>query len=189
MVKPLQRFNKIKRKEVITMALITCPECGKEFSDKASSCPNCGCPTIEINTDNIKSFDDALDAPAAVKTMNSGSIKKAKGMIMPNESVLFASVFNVSVEPLHGKLNPKLSPKGKQSSVVVVSSKRVLCVNSLLGVGNVKEVAIKDISSIDSKNTLMTTSLRIMGITEMFVIDCNNKMQEKLMNALSVARK
>lgn len=26
------------------MALIKCPECGKEISDKASSCPNCGYP-------------------------------------------------------------------------------------------------------------------------------------------------
>lgn len=26
------------------MALIKCPECGKEISDKANSCPNCGCP-------------------------------------------------------------------------------------------------------------------------------------------------
>lgn len=26
------------------MALIKCPECGKEISDKASSCPSCGCP-------------------------------------------------------------------------------------------------------------------------------------------------
>lgn len=30
------------------MALITCPECGKEFSDKASACPNCRCPTEHI---------------------------------------------------------------------------------------------------------------------------------------------
>lgn len=30
------------------MALIICTECGKEFSDKAVSCPNCGCPTAEI---------------------------------------------------------------------------------------------------------------------------------------------
>lgn len=30
------------------MSLIICSECGKEFSDKASSCPNCGCPTEEI---------------------------------------------------------------------------------------------------------------------------------------------
>jgi len=27
------------------MALIACPECGKEFSDKAPACPGCGCPT------------------------------------------------------------------------------------------------------------------------------------------------
>ena len=26
------------------MSLIKCPECGKEISDKATSCPNCGCP-------------------------------------------------------------------------------------------------------------------------------------------------
>lgn len=26
------------------MALINCPECGKEISDKAASCPNCGLP-------------------------------------------------------------------------------------------------------------------------------------------------
>lgn len=27
------------------MALINCPECGKEISDQAASCPNCGAPT------------------------------------------------------------------------------------------------------------------------------------------------
>ena len=27
------------------MALINCSECGKEYSDKAPACPNCGCPT------------------------------------------------------------------------------------------------------------------------------------------------
>ena len=26
------------------MALIKCPECGKEISDAAESCPNCGYP-------------------------------------------------------------------------------------------------------------------------------------------------
>lgn len=31
------------------MALIKCSECGKEFSDKASACPNCGCPNDTRN--------------------------------------------------------------------------------------------------------------------------------------------
>lgn len=26
------------------MSLIKCSECGREFSDKAAACPNCGCP-------------------------------------------------------------------------------------------------------------------------------------------------
>lgn len=29
------------------MALIKCPECGKEISDKASVCPNCGTPIAD----------------------------------------------------------------------------------------------------------------------------------------------
>ena len=24
--------------------MITCPECGKQISDKAAACPHCGCP-------------------------------------------------------------------------------------------------------------------------------------------------
>ena len=33
------------------MSLINCPECGKEISDRASSCPNCGYP-ICVSEDN-----------------------------------------------------------------------------------------------------------------------------------------
>lgn len=35
------------------MALIKCPECGKEVSDQAASCPNCGTP---LNTASSKKF-------------------------------------------------------------------------------------------------------------------------------------
>ena len=35
------------------MALISCPECGKEISDKAISCPNCGCPIKVTETQII----------------------------------------------------------------------------------------------------------------------------------------
>ena len=30
------------------MALMICSECGKEYSDKAVACPNCGCPTPHV---------------------------------------------------------------------------------------------------------------------------------------------
>ena len=35
------------------MAIIKCPECGREISDKAKVCINCGCP-IEANSKNGK---------------------------------------------------------------------------------------------------------------------------------------
>ncbi len=35
------------------MALIKCPECGKEISDKAAACPNCGCPLSEMVTSGV----------------------------------------------------------------------------------------------------------------------------------------
>lgn len=35
------------------MALIKCSECGKEISDRASSCPNCGCPIDNVSKKRI----------------------------------------------------------------------------------------------------------------------------------------
>ena len=34
------------------MALITCDECGKEYSDKADKCPNCGNPNQSFQNVN-----------------------------------------------------------------------------------------------------------------------------------------
>lgn len=33
------------------MALIKCPECGKEVSDKAAACIHCGCPIQKVHTE------------------------------------------------------------------------------------------------------------------------------------------
>ncbi|SHO50614.1 zinc-ribbon domain-containing protein [Anaerocolumna xylanovorans] len=38
------------------MALINCPECNKEISDKAASCPNCGYPIAKDESDKSKSI-------------------------------------------------------------------------------------------------------------------------------------
>jgi len=36
------------------MALIKCNECGKEISDKATNCLNCGCPVDAIKNENVE---------------------------------------------------------------------------------------------------------------------------------------
>lgn len=38
------------------MALINCPECGKEISDKAPACPKCGAPIVLSKKDVIIRF-------------------------------------------------------------------------------------------------------------------------------------
>lgn len=43
------------------MSLIICSECGKEFSDKAPACPNCGCPTEEIFNTIKNGLEDVLE--------------------------------------------------------------------------------------------------------------------------------
>ena len=36
------------------MALVTCPECGKQVSDSAAACPNCGFAVAKANNDTIR---------------------------------------------------------------------------------------------------------------------------------------
>ena len=43
----------ISVKELMIMAMINCPECGKEISDKTLSCPNCGYPLNSNENYNI----------------------------------------------------------------------------------------------------------------------------------------
>ena len=53
------------------MALINCPECGKEISDKASSCPSCGYP-IGTNT----TTKESVSAVTATSKKQGFNIKK-----------------------------------------------------------------------------------------------------------------
>ena len=47
------------------MALIKCPECGKEISDKAAACPHCGLPLSKeiahVQTEDASPVDDGLE--------------------------------------------------------------------------------------------------------------------------------
>ena len=48
------------------MALITCPECGRQVSDAASTCPTCGYPIKSITNDVIRiKIDNNPSVPGA----------------------------------------------------------------------------------------------------------------------------
>ena len=69
------------------MALIKCPECGKEISDKAMSCPNCGCP-VNLEEDKFPKED---------KSLNSKTVKKKGGCL---KSILIFFIICIGISAI-----------------------------------------------------------------------------------------
>lgn len=59
------------------MALIKCSECGKEISDKASSCPHCGCP-VEISIVEAPTEVESEESDFVVSEPEEEKIEKTK---------------------------------------------------------------------------------------------------------------
>ena len=67
------------------MALIKCPECGKEVSDKAQSCPNCGCPLSEMvasGTIRIKMPNNIVEGWVGLFSSRSATVTDNKGRVL-----------------------------------------------------------------------------------------------------------
>lgn len=73
------------------MALIKCPECGKEVSSRAISCPNCGCPIS-----NTQSTATATNQPSIAQVR---ILCKTTSMKVDGTSVKHGSIINI---PVHG---------------------------------------------------------------------------------------
>lgn len=58
------------------MALIKCPECSKEISDRAASCPHCGCPLdiTSTTTQNIAPVPETIQSQEPVKKKKNGCL-------------------------------------------------------------------------------------------------------------------
>ena len=50
------------------MALIPCPECKREVSDKAASCPHCGNPLVNFVGQQVRPATSVETAPSRVVT-------------------------------------------------------------------------------------------------------------------------
>lgn len=89
------------------MALITCQECGKEVSDKATSCPNCGVPIRDtnINTKFCKHCGENIDkeciiCPKCGKQVEELNNSSDKNIVINNSAVANATVTSpVSLRP------------------------------------------------------------------------------------------
>ena len=83
------------------MALINCPECGREISDKAVSCPNCGYPIN--NSNQADSYTIILENIGVNKVQVIKCIREINGIdllpaknIAESAPVVFA--YNISLE-------------------------------------------------------------------------------------------
>lgn len=106
------------------MALITCPECGKEISDKAKACVNCGMPMENILT--TKERNDLFYKVLFEKFISNSMHKKfglkahifiekiyenyepqAKSVNCNNRCVLFDGITKQSADMVADYLKPK----------------------------------------------------------------------------------
>lgn len=76
------------------MALINCPECGKEMSDSAAACPNCGCPNPN-NKKAKKKIDKKIIVPVCLVVVAIICVISLVGIILNlNPANKYLSLFN-----------------------------------------------------------------------------------------------
>ena len=92
------------------MAMIKCTECGKEMSDKAAVCPNCGCPIEDIKAklgeiesereEKLKAKEEerkAREVAAEAKRQRQEEARKAVTPQMKTKRVIIAAIAGILV--------------------------------------------------------------------------------------------
>ena len=126
-------------------------------------------------------MDEIISMLKTNKTYNillKEAVKKTENMLMADEKVLYAVGGNMNIVDNQEALKVDFfNAKGKLAGVLTITNKRVIFCNSVLGAVHSKEIALKDIQSIDNKEVsfLGIGKLRIKGITETFVMDISRK--------------
>ena len=97
------------------MALILCEECGRDISDKATSCPHCGAPTsnAKLNTKFCKHCGESIDKECVVCPKCGKQVEEIIGSkddrnIVINNNATASSSSNATIENVgYGKAKNK----------------------------------------------------------------------------------
>lgn len=113
------------------MALITCTECGKEFSDKAPACPNCGCPIAAISyssNDSIENMDSTKSILSSVQNVAQGVIDTWKDSYHVTNKI-----GPVKIDENHAafQINGTVPKNGKKNGIIGKSFKGLMAVSTL----------------------------------------------------------
>lgn len=114
------------------MALIRCPECGKEISDKAASCPNCGYPIKELYIEKPYNYYNNIEYKDVIEESND----------YENEKDVQNSIEQQSV------IRPYISKKNNSILGIVALILSVLGCTAIIGF----IIAVIDIKNNDEKD-------------------------------------
>ena len=81
------------------MSLIKCPECGKEISDKAKSCPGCGCP-IDAEVHNVVRLEQSAEKDEKKRLFTLKKKSKDDDKKKPEAILSIFSIFLIIFLPL-----------------------------------------------------------------------------------------
>lgn len=162
------------------MALITCPECGKQISDKAKTCLNCGCPVSDMNNENAEDQStpevNANNVAGKMMNMVQSGIQTA---LENNKNAIHVTktVGPVQIDEPHQKfrINGSVPVNGKKDGLGKSMFKGIMAVGTLgmsvaaekiVGGGNKQKVGNKewlDFSDLISYDLLEDDSLVTSG--------------------------
>lgn len=112
------------------MALIKCPECGKEISDQASSCPNCGTPIKKGETKFCQHCGESIDKECVICPKCGKQVKELKdngndkNIIINNNNSASASASAIA-----GGFGNLVSPKSRLVTLLLCFFLGILAVH------------------------------------------------------------
>lgn len=190
------------------MALIKCSECGKDFSDRAAACPNCGCPieySTQDTTGHIKNIigeaveDSALDTLASFATSVATS---AAGSI--SQAMSYKRVGPITIDQRNRlfQIHGKILKNGKKSGVIGKSMKSLMAVSTMglsiaaesaLGmgktkVGNKEWYSFDDLLSYDlvEDDSIITSGGSGRAYIGCFSIGSHSRVSKKRIDSLAI---
>jgi len=127
------------------MALINCTECGKEISDRAVCCPNCGCPVelseVESNSegkDQNSGKETSYTAWDAIQNVTQNAVDQWRDSYRATQKV---GPVKIDENHMVFQINGRVSENGKKSGIIGKSFKGLMAV-STMGISIAAEKAL-----------------------------------------------
>lgn len=123
------------------MALITCQECGREISDRATACPHCGCPISKIE-EHAESENEVISEQQDLSGMLSTLTQKAGTELNRLHSIRTIGPVQINEMNRTFRVNGGVPMRKKKSGLGMGLFKGALAI-STLGMSVAAEKAIK----------------------------------------------